>query len=970
MRTTSLLSVAALLSSAWAEIRFNVVGIPDSEQGSFGVKIGTSVTKLASTPDTFPLWSGIVPDATATVEYKYVKLNDAGTVIEEEAFVRRLTDAKAIANKTSLNEFFQRETTLWTLPNVPQVYEGILPSPSSALEAENQIATVHVTVDPVQLDTMLKNPTNGMVALVDFRYINAHKFHAQTQIKMKISGKSSTEFNKQAFKFDFDDKLNQTFFHRLHIKLRSQTQDPTMMREKVYIDVLNSIGVPTQQGVWVRLYMNKKSMGLYLMVDDISKSFLKQTIHQDDDTVARGSLIQMNAPVIEQQADLVYKGPSSANYPPEVYKMVNLGNNPPTDPLHQLILFMKDLSDFDPQTNPNPLAFWEERIDLEGFLRNMAMEYLAGSWDAYWYSGSNYFMYFNPKLGGGSNNPSAGTPGRWQWISTDFDGTFGNGDPTDTLTTYEAWVPSFASHDRPMVTKVILKCNPIRQRFEQILRDIVGWCFKPEGLFPRIDVYEKMLSAEIEWDLKISRAGYPGKSNNWTPQDFHNSIMGPVNKMAIGIKPWIVGRTKDLQAQLNFQIQAGAPDRVPRPVRRKKNGDDDDDGSKADADSKGSRMVSTVGARMAIQQQQASIRPPSTNTTVSPGVNGGGTGGGGGGDNSNSPSTSTPPTTANTNASIGGAAGAGSTTYDSPEQALLASFKAAAQSVTQLYKDSLKFSRTEHAKGYQAALQDLLTFISTHPAVQEKKHQGQTEDEIRQNTSLSVDDIVGFIREAEARNGSHLNAEAATSQQQQQLHAQQQLQQQQQQQQHEHMLQQQRQQEQALQQHMLQSQIQHHQQQQQQHHHQQQQQEHHHHQQQQQPLAGHLHGTPGGIMLPQATAFPAAAPVAMAEFPSESFTFTAPIFHPALDQHVLQGPFPGNHGPEGGIGIQTSADSLKRRYALQDYNMACAAATTAAGRMTAAANAARFNSSPMHLDSLAWNVDPPPFKRGRRREGE
>ncbi|KAG0353459.1 hypothetical protein BGZ54_002237, partial [Gamsiella multidivaricata] len=43
----------------------------------------------------------------------------------------------------------------------------------------------------------------------------------------------------------------------------------------------------------------------------------------------------------------------------------------------------------------------------------------------------------------------------------------------------------------------------------------------------------------------------------------------------------------------------------------------------------------------------------------------------------------------------------------STEQVLLASFKAAALSVTQLYKDSLKHQRAEHAKGYEAALQDL-----------------------------------------------------------------------------------------------------------------------------------------------------------------------------------------------------------------------------------------------------------------------
>ncbi|KAG0331239.1 hypothetical protein BG000_011092, partial [Podila horticola] len=78
---------------------------------------------------------------------------------------------------------------------------------------------------------------------------------------------------------------------------------------------------------------------------------------------------------------------------------------------------------------------------------------------------------------------------------------------------------------------------------------------------------------------------------------------------------------------------------------------------------------------------------------------------------------------------------------ETSEQALLASFKAAALSVTQLYKDSQKHQRAEHAKGYETGLQDILSFISSHPDVLAKQDQGQTEDEIRHNTAISVDDM-------------------------------------------------------------------------------------------------------------------------------------------------------------------------------------------------------------------------------------
>ncbi|KAF8935894.1 hypothetical protein BGZ47_009741 [Haplosporangium gracile] len=80
-----------------------------------------------------------------------------------------------------------------------------------------------------------------------------HAIYSQTNITPKTAGKSSKEHQEQSFKFKFH--YNQTFFHRPNIKLRSMAMDPTMKREKLYIDMLNSAGIPTQQGAWIRLFV-------------------------------------------------------------------------------------------------------------------------------------------------------------------------------------------------------------------------------------------------------------------------------------------------------------------------------------------------------------------------------------------------------------------------------------------------------------------------------------------------------------------------------------------------------------------------------------------------------------------------------------------------------------------------------------------------------------------------------------------
>ncbi|KAF9089557.1 hypothetical protein BGX23_006589 [Mortierella sp. AD031] len=563
-----------LTSAAFAQITFNVVGYPSATGGSFGVSIGGTITKLVASETTFPVWTGLVPTATSSDSYQYVELNAAGAAVKTEAFTRTLHNVTATH---SYNEFFERPTTRWTLPPVPYTYLATWPSYTKVFD-ESEIATIHVTADTTQMMALNANPEQETDIRVTFRWIDHDTIHTQNNISFKTSGKSSKMFVKQAYKFEFDTNYNQTFFSRPNIKLRSEAMDPTMLREKTYIDLLNSAGIPTQQGQFVRLFVNNQPYGLYLMVDDIKKSFIKQTIHGGDPTVVPGSMIQMNAPVTTQQADLIYKGPTNVSYDASVYSNVNLGNNPITDPLTQLITFMKDLQDFDPVATADPVGYWNNtRLDLDGFLRNMALEYLTGAYDNYWMSGSNYFMYFNPKLG---------ASGKWQWVPTDFDGVLGNGYPTSTQSSYQTWV-NLATNDHPLVSKLILKNTAINALFEQTLKELISTAYKPEVMFPRIMAYNQMLSLDYQWDVSIKRTG-PGVNNAYTVQDFNDNLVNTTKDMSYAIKPWIEDIGKLVATQLKFEIPAGVANRVeppPKPTKKKAGkGDkgDNDDGNAAD----------------------------------------------------------------------------------------------------------------------------------------------------------------------------------------------------------------------------------------------------------------------------------------------------------------------------------------------------------------------------------------------------
>ncbi|KAG0043275.1 hypothetical protein BGZ83_011641 [Gryganskiella cystojenkinii] len=531
-----------LASGVLADVTYNVIAFPDRDNSTFGVSLNGEIIKLTTTPSTFPLWSGTVKSASTLAPYQYVQISAAGS-IEKEQFTRSFDHHRG-GNKTP-NEFFGRQHTYTNLPKIPQVFPDVRPRPSRGFD-DSQIATIHITADPVIFADMVANPLDTVRKPIDakFRFINADTVYTADSVKVKVSGHGSRKYQKLSLRINLagTNGDQHAFFNRPIIKLRSETSDPAFIREKLYFDALNSVGVPTVQGSYARVYVNKKPFGFHLMIEDIDNPFLRTTMqHDSPEPKELGSLYQMGSHILNKEATMLYEGPKTANYDPGVYTNKNLGNNPKAEPMTQLIDFFKDLQEFDPSL-PGGIKFWNSRLDLEGFLRYTAMEYLGGNWDAYWWKGNNFFFYYNP------------TQARWQFIPTDFDSTFNDGNREDVSVTYKNFAASRLGRpgkDHPLITKLIFENEEINARFEQILLSIVQKIFNSKVLYPRIDAYETMIQDDVKWDLSISRSSNPGKPTGFTINDFHDSINKGVKDIKFGIKPWILERERSVPEQVS-----------------------------------------------------------------------------------------------------------------------------------------------------------------------------------------------------------------------------------------------------------------------------------------------------------------------------------------------------------------------------------------------------------------------------------
>jgi hypothetical protein len=172
----------------------------------------------------------------------------------------------------------------------------------------------------------------------------------------------------------------------------------------------------------------------------------------------------------------------------------------------------------------------------EHTLIHMAMNFLSGSWDGFWYQASNYYLHENFETK------------KWYLITYDFDETFGNGleDMSLMTTTYQNY--SRPNSQRPLVD-IFLKSPYYEPKFQDILKTLVKRFFNPRVVKPRFDAWADMLKEDIAWDRTLPLRS-PGEKEGFTDDGLNNLFVTVDSR--IGVLEWVSNRTSSLCQQLNF----------------------------------------------------------------------------------------------------------------------------------------------------------------------------------------------------------------------------------------------------------------------------------------------------------------------------------------------------------------------------------------------------------------------------------
>ncbi|KAG4101633.1 hypothetical protein H8356DRAFT_1653789 [Neocallimastix lanati (nom. inval.)] len=475
-------------------------------------------------------------------EYNYI-VDD-----EEENFIRTLNPNIY----TTYNEFYGRKDTvkkLKTFNHPPNLSNWNRSIGKTKLFDDTYIPTLHITGENVE--NFFHDPNtyeNTNLENVKFYLKNSVETFSNVPASAKNRGFSRFQFQLW---LDNDILGSKGINGRYVFKLRTGSEDPLNLRQLIYGNIIQTIGMPSLHSIMVRVYYNKKPVGFYTLQESvITYSFIQAEFYGDPSTET------INPP---KALGFVLDGTTGSDfeYRPEDPNYYAVFDVKPNENRDKLVSLTKAINELNTENELELAEFESKWFDIDTFHKAMAMEYLTGDWDGYWYTTGNFAVYDDP-------TQSTNSTYKFYFITQDHDETFGVGlweainkvgkkFPELSYTTMinRKWhiIDDDAEH-RVLVDKFISSTPKLQKRFEKTLLSIVVNIFNPVSFREVVDTYYERYQPEVKWDYSFTR---PYVVENQIPnfgyEDFIKNFEVGLDGLNWGLYEWVELRAESIKRE-------------------------------------------------------------------------------------------------------------------------------------------------------------------------------------------------------------------------------------------------------------------------------------------------------------------------------------------------------------------------------------------------------------------------------------
>jgi hypothetical protein len=403
-----------------------------------------------------------------------------------------------------------------------------LPAQINTLFDDTRLSSVYITIPQDSLAILYDSVLSDHYYLARFIFDDNQHRDTLQNVGFRLRGNTSRYSQKKSFKISFSEYVPGRKYQGVKkINLNGEHNDPTMIREKLFYDIWKSAGMVERRTCFARVFINGSYYGLYTNLEEMEKDWLS-IVYQDNG----GNLFKCTYP-----ADLVYHGTNEQTYKDlqnetvtggQVYELQTNKSQNDYARLVQLITIL------DHQPVGTFAADISAILDVDHFLKALAIDVACGNWDDYSYNKNNFYLYDNPGNG------------KFDFIAYDADNTFGVDWFGIDWSTRDCrnWINK--SMPLPLAQK-LLAVPAFYEKYKLFLDTIATTIINPETIFPKIDAMKQLILQAAENDT------YRTLDYGYSVADFNNAFNAAIDDHTrIGLKPFFTIRHQTIVEQLNL----------------------------------------------------------------------------------------------------------------------------------------------------------------------------------------------------------------------------------------------------------------------------------------------------------------------------------------------------------------------------------------------------------------------------------
>lgn len=309
------------------------------------------------------------------------------------------------------------------------------------------------------------------------------------RIKGKVRDGEGSPEKKYALKINTNYFEGERFRGIDKIHFENNNPDPSAMRQMIASRLFRAFGLPSPRMSYARVTMEGQDFGIYTMIQDVDKRFLKDSFGTDE-SADDGNLYRC----VETYCSLEFHGKTKESYFTKACADQNgcglvLETNlddPALNDYTDLIDFVDFLAN---STDAEFAAGVEAWLDVPMFLKFLATSFASGAYEGYLAAYNNFFIYKSP------------VDGRFIFIPWGMDKSYGESTCTDGTIPADPFAPWCPGQKRTLAER-LLAVDSFKAQYVALLRELLENHFTEAGHKAWVDELDALAGESIASDPK------------------------------------------------------------------------------------------------------------------------------------------------------------------------------------------------------------------------------------------------------------------------------------------------------------------------------------------------------------------------------------------------------------------------------------------------------------------------------------